>query len=114
MSLDRKVLLGRQSIPAEVAGLGKGSHFLGCQGKLTSPRPESSVEKFGEGPVLDRLKLAHVDVVLADKWLDLPRAPARVPIGGIEPIVKRLRFDPLGDRAARLTLVSGLVIVHPF
>jgi hypothetical protein len=59
--------------------------------------PESSVEKFCERAIFDRLELAHVDVVLADKWLDFTRTPVRVFIGGIEPVEQWLRLDPLLD-----------------
>ncbi len=36
-------------------------------------------------------------MVLADEWLDLPSAPACVLVSTHEPIVERLRFDPLRD-----------------
>jgi hypothetical protein len=51
---------------------------------------ELSVEKFCERAILDRLEFAHVDVVLADEWLDLTRTPACVLLGGIELVEQRL------------------------
>jgi|SRR5215472_14248406 len=91
------------------------------RGKLVNESPRSrsilkakpSVEELGERAIFDWLELVHVDVVLADKRLDFSRTPARVLVGGVEPVKERLRFDPLRDGTLGLGLVSRLMIVHP-
>src|SRR6059058_4359235 len=97
MAFDGKLLFGAQSLPGEVARFREGAHLTGSRGKLANRRPEASVEKFGERTILERLELAHIDMVLADERLDLARATLRVLIGGVEPVIERLRFDPLSD-----------------
>jgi hypothetical protein len=52
-------------------------------------------------------------VIFADERLDLARAPARVLIKSVEPVIERLGFDPLRNGTLRLALVVGLVVVHP-
>ena len=55
----------------------------------------------------------YVDVIFADERLDLARAPARVLIKSVEPVIERLGFDPLRNGTLRLALVVGLVVLHP-
>jgi len=62
--------------------------------------------------VLDRLELRHVDAVLADERLDLARASPRILIRGKEPVVKRMGFQPLVQRAARLALIGARRVIH--
>src|SRR5262249_47783896 len=113
IAFDRKALFRVHPIPAEVARLGKGPHLAGSRGKLANPWAKPSVEELSERAIFDWLELVHVDVVLADKRLDFPRTPARVLVGGVEPVKEWLRFDPLRDGTLGLGLVSRRMIVHP-
>src|SRR6266511_279189 len=97
MSFDRKALFRFQPIPREVARFSKGAHFARSRGKLANFCTKPAIEELSERAILDWLELVHVDVVLADKWLDLPRTPARVLVGSVQPVKERLRFDPLPD-----------------
>ena len=82
MSFDREALFRFQSIPAEVARFSKRPHLAGIRGKLANPWAKPSAEELSERAICDWLELVHVDVVLADEGLDLPRTPARVLVGG--------------------------------
>src|SRR6516225_9175510 len=106
MSFDREALYSFHSSPAEVARFSKGPHLAGIRGKFANTWAKPSVEEFSERAIFDWLELVHIDVVLADKRLDMPRTPARVLVGGVEPVKKRLRFDPLRDGTLGLALVS--------
>jgi hypothetical protein len=74
--------------------------------------PETSVEKLGVGIVRAWLKLAHIDPVLTDKGFDLLRAHPGVLIGADEPVIDRMRFEPVVERAMRLAFVGRLAVVH--
>jgi hypothetical protein len=81
--------------------------------KFTDARPEAPVKELGKRAIPDWLELSHVDVIFADKGLDFARAPARVLVKSVEPIIQRLGFDPLGKGTLRIALVVRLMVVHP-
>ena len=113
MALDREFLTGLDIPPAEIARFSERAHFLGSRRKFAYAGAEAPVEEFGERAIPDRLELSHVDVILADKRLDFARAPARVLINSVEPIIERLGFDPLCNGTLGLAFVVKFMVVHP-
>jgi hypothetical protein len=63
---------------------------------------------------LDWLEFRHVDLVLADERRDFAGAPARVLVRGEHPVIQRVRFEELIERAPGLAFVRALRIVHEF
>jgi hypothetical protein len=110
--LDREFLTGLDIPPAEIARVSERAHFLGSRRKFAYAGAEAPVEEFGERAIPDRLELSHVDVKLADKRLDFARAPARVLINSVEPIIERLGFDPLCNGTLGLAFVVLWSSIH--
>ena len=80
---------------------------------MSDARTEASIEKLGKRSIAQRLDLGHVDLILADERLNLARTQARVLIESVEPVIDRLRLDPLRKGALRLALVVGLDTKQP-
>src|SRR4051794_14247449 len=111
MALNREFLIRLDILPAEIARFSKRAHFRGSRGKLPDAGTEAPVEEFGKRAITHRLELGHFDVVLADEWLNLACAQARVLIKSVNSVIDRLGLDPLRKGTLWLALVVGLVVV---
>src|SRR3981189_1107383 len=98
MALDREFLTWLDILPAEIARFSERAHFFGRRGKFSDAGTEAPVEEFGKRAIPHRLEVGHVDVILADERLDFGSAPARALIKSVQPVIDRLRFDPLRKR----------------
>jgi sorbitol-specific phosphotransferase system component IIA len=63
--------------------------------KFTDARPQAPVKELGKRAIPNWLELSHVDVIFADKGLDFARAPARILVERIQPVIERPGLDPL-------------------
>ena len=93
--LDGELLVSSQPIPAKIPGFGKSGHLVRRGHEGPGARPKFAVKELSERAIDNRLKLAYVDIVLADERLDLPRAAPRILVSRKQPVVERLRFKPL-------------------
>src|ERR1043166_5795844 len=111
-TLDRKLLLGLNSLPAEITRLGKGREDvrIGCEGPRV--RQKLAVEEFGIRSIRHRLELAHVDAVPLDERLDVLPAVAGLLIERDRAVIDGRRLEPLAQRTARPRLIGLRRILH--
>src|SRR5436189_6169811 len=107
-------LVFRKLLPREVARFGKGAHLLVLHRKSSFTWQEAAVKKCGVGFVGAWFELRHIDVMLADERLDLPRTEPRVLICSNEPVHGWRRRDPLHNGSMRFALIGGRTVVHKF